>query len=74
MHLLAKLDGIGEDAACEAIWNAGVEALPLSIYSVTAPVGPALVLGFACAPADDIPRLGRTLARAVIGAHTWAGG
>ena len=52
--------------ACEAIWNAGVDVLPLSIYSVTAPVSPALVLGFACAPTGEIPKLGRTLARAVI--------
>ncbi len=66
MHLLAELDGIDERTACEAIWNAGVDALPLSIYSVTAPVSPALVLGFACAPTDEIPKLGRTLARAVI--------
>ncbi|MGR3715777.1 MAG: MocR-like pyridoxine biosynthesis transcription factor PdxR [Thermohalobaculum sp.] len=66
MHLLAELDGIDEGTACEAIWNAGVDALPLSIYSVTAPVSPALVLGFACAPTDEIPKLGRTLARAVI--------
>jgi DNA-binding transcriptional MocR family regulator len=66
MHLLAELDGIDERTACEAIWNAGVDALPLSIYSVTAPVSPALVLGFACAPTGEIPKLGRTLARAVI--------
>ncbi len=66
MHLLAGLDGIDERTACEAIWNAGVDALPLSIYSVTAPVSPALVLGFACAPTDEIPKLGRILARAVI--------
>ncbi len=40
--------------------------MPLSIYSVTAPVSPALVLGFASAPDDEIAELGRTLARAVI--------
>lgn len=63
MHLLAHLKQGDPKGLCEDLWRKGVDALPLSIFSMQAPVPPAIVLGFACAKEAQIIQYGDKIAR-----------
>lgn len=63
MHLLAYLKQGDPTELCKALWQHGVDALPLSIFSTHAPVPPAIVLGFACAKETQIIEYGDKIAQ-----------
>lgn len=65
MHLVAWLSGCDDRSAAEAIWRAGIDCLPLSMYCDQRRVDDGLMLGFACAPEKDIPENVETLVRAL---------
>ena len=55
MHLVAWLSGVDDRTAAEAIWRAGIDCLPLSLYCDQRRIKDGLMLGFSCAPEKDIP-------------------
>ena len=65
MHLVAWLNGRDDRSAAEAIWRAGIDCLPLSMYCDKRRVDDGLMLGFACAPEKDIPVNVETLVQAL---------
>ncbi len=56
MHLIGWLKDRSreEKAVAEAIWNSGVDCLPVSIYCDRRQVRPGIMFGFACAREDNI--------------------
>jgi GntR family transcriptional regulator/MocR family aminotransferase len=58
MHLIAWLqDKKREDAElCKAIWDEGVDCLPVSMYCDQKKIDPGIMLGFACAPETEISK------------------
>ncbi len=68
MHLMAWLpDGMDDMAASQALWDAGIEAIPLSIYCVRPYPRNGLLLGFTGVPpgqiAPNVSKLVETLAK-----------
>jgi len=68
MHLVAWLqDKNRRDAdVCKAIWEQGVDCLPVSIYCDRNKIAPGIMLGFACAPEIEISKCVATLYKAVM--------
>ena len=64
MHLIGWLRNasLSDIEVCESIWNAGVDCLPLSIFSQKPLNRGGVIMGFACAPEQKIPELTRILA------------
>ena len=56
MHLIAWMRETSRDemAAARSIWNSGIDCLPVSIYCDEQRLRPGIMLGFACAPEDEI--------------------
>lgn len=56
MHLIAWLrnGALDELAAARAIWDAGIDCLPISIYCDQGQLRPGIMLGFACAKEQQI--------------------
>ena len=67
MHTVAWLrDGrVTDTSAAQKAWAAGVDCLPVSIYCDQEKIGPALMLGFACAREQEIRGRVEQLATAV---------
>ena len=67
MHLIAWLnDTTRKDTGlCQAIWDAGIDCLPVSMYCDTKEIDPGIMLGFACAPETKISQCVSTLYSAV---------
>ncbi|MFT5114025.1 MAG: GntR family transcriptional regulator/MocR family aminotransferase [Parasphingorhabdus sp.] len=66
MHLLAWLNKGSDDRAVHwALLQAGIESLPLSVYSMNSSIQPAIVLGFTCAPEKLIPDLVRRMSKVI---------
>ncbi len=67
MHLIAWLnDKTRKDTGlCQAIWDAGIDCLPVSMYCDTKEIDPGIMLGFACAPETEISQCVSTLYSAV---------
>ena len=51
------------------VWRAGIDCLPLSMYCDNQPLDDGLMLGFSCAPENEIPKNVETLVRALEDAH-----
>jgi GntR family transcriptional regulator/MocR family aminotransferase len=66
MHLIAWLrdSSLKELDVAQAIWNANIDCMPISIYCDEQKLRPGLMLGFACAVDDDIEGTVKRLARA----------
>ena len=55
MHLIAWLpDGMNDLSVCQALWREGLEAIPLSIYSVRPYPRAGLLLGFTAVQPDGL--------------------
>lgn len=55
MHLMAWLpDGVSDSGVAEQLWKNGIEAVPLSIYTVDPYPRSGLLLGFTAVPPDQI--------------------
>ena len=55
MHLIAWLpDGLDDMRVCQALWRAGIEAVPLSIYRVRPAPRGGLLLGFTAVCPDSL--------------------
>ncbi|MCP5085300.1 MAG: PLP-dependent aminotransferase family protein [Rhodobacteraceae bacterium] len=56
MHLVTLFSdsSVRDHEIAKRLWNAGIDCLPLSIFRDQAVVAPGLLLGFACAPEDQI--------------------
>ena len=67
MHLIGWLrDGsANERKVAEAIWSAGIDCLPLSIYCVEQVLRPGILFGFACVPESEINAATRVVGAAV---------
>ena len=65
MHLVAWLNGCDDRVAAQAIWRAGIDCLPLSMYCDKRRIDDGLMLGFACAPENHIPAHVEGLVRAL---------
>ncbi len=63
MHLLAYLKQGDAKALCKMLWQEGIDALPLTMFSAQAKVPNAMVLGFACATEAQIVEYGAKIAR-----------
>ena len=68
MHIVAWLkNGLKDQAVHSALLAAGIESLPLSVYSMNPLEREGIVLGFCCAQEKSIPglvkRLAKTLAK-----------
>jgi GntR family transcriptional regulator/MocR family aminotransferase len=68
MHLIAWLqDKARQDTElCKAIWDEGVDCLPVSMYCDQKKIDPGIMLGFACAPETEISKCVATLYKAVL--------
>lgn len=55
MHLIAWLNdaGLSDRQAVEAIWDSGIDCLPVSIYCDQQALPPGIMFGFACALEDN---------------------
>ena len=69
MHLIGWLkDGAAnETKVAEAIWNTGIDCLPLSIYCKEQVLRPGILFGFACVPEDEINAAARRVGSAMAG-------
>ena len=65
MHLVAWLNGCDDRVAAQAIWRAGIDCLPLSMYCDKRRIDDGLMLGFARAPGNHIPAHVEGLVRAL---------
>ena len=66
MHMLAWLKSdIGDDDAHRALLKAGIESLPLSVYSIGPTDRQGIVLGFTCAQEGRIPTLVKQLGKSL---------
>jgi GntR family transcriptional regulator/MocR family aminotransferase len=66
MHIIAWLkNNLQDQAAFNALLNAGIESLPLSIYCATPLERQGIVLGFCCAHENRIPGLVNRLSEAL---------
>ena len=64
MHLMAWLpEGWDDKRTCEALWAAGIEAIPLSIYCARPYPRSGLLLGFTGVTPREIPLKARQLAK-----------
>ncbi len=56
MHLIGWLNdtNLSDRQAAEAIWDSGIDCLPVSIYCDQQALPPGIMFGFACAPEDEI--------------------
>ena len=56
MHLIAWLNDLtlNDRQVCHSIWAEKVDCLPVSVYCDNKSFNPGVVLGFACAPAEEI--------------------
>ena len=62
MHIIAWLkNDLQDHSVHRALLNAGIESLPLSVYSATPLVRQGIVLGFCCAHENRIPSLVNSL-------------
>ena len=62
MHIIAWLkNDLQDQSVHSALLNAGIESLPLSVYSATPLVRQGIVLGFCCAHENRIPSLVNSL-------------
>ena len=70
MHMLAWLkNGVQDEATHRRLLHAGIDSLPLSVYSVRPGMPPALVLGFTGVSEAQIPRLVERMARTLEAGH-----
>ena len=66
MHLIAWLNnGLSDLVAHTALLEAGVESLPVSVYSLLPDQRPGLVLGFSSAQPSQIPGLVKKMAKSL---------
>lgn len=67
MHLIAwaRNKKLNDLAMCESIWQQGIDCLPVSTYCDQAIIDPGIMLGFACAPEDEIEKRVQKLDRVV---------
>jgi GntR family transcriptional regulator/MocR family aminotransferase len=56
MHLIAwaRNRPIRDQVVCESIWEQGIDCLPVSMYCDQVKMDPGIMLGFACAPENEI--------------------
>ncbi len=56
MHLVTRFtnSSVSDQFLANQLWEAGIDCLPLSIFRDQATVDPGLLLGFACAPENQI--------------------
>lgn len=64
MHIVAWLkNGMDDQAAHRALLNAGIESLPISVYSIGSLNRSGIVLGFCCAHEKRIPNLVKRMSK-----------